>query len=60
LPDVTGAETAEKALLVIYDVFGFFQQTLQGADILSKSDQEQEYQVFMPDFFEGQPANISW
>ncbi|KAL4963943.1 dienelactone hydrolase family protein [Aspergillus stella-maris] len=56
---VTGPENASKAILVIYDIFGFFPQTLQGADILSTSS-KQQYRVFMPDFFEGQPADISW
>lgn len=41
------------------DIFGFFDQTIQGADILSTAN-EQKYRVFMPDFFEGQPADISW
>jgi len=41
------------------DIFGFFDQTLQGADILATSN-EQKYRVFMPDFFEGKPADISW
>merc|ERR1712187_827259 len=56
---VTGPESASKAILIIYDIFGFFPQTIQGADILANSN-EQEYRVFMPDFFEGQPADITW
>ncbi|KAL9536340.1 hypothetical protein SMMN14_00361 [Sphaerulina musiva] len=56
----TGPSDAKKAILVVYDIFGFFPQTLQGADILAYSDKERPYQVFMPDFFEGQPADISW
>ncbi|KAJ6151333.1 hypothetical protein N7470_007927 [Penicillium chermesinum] len=56
---VTGPESAKKAILVIFDIFGFFDQTLQGADILATSS-EQKYRVFMPDFFEGKPADISW
>ncbi|KAE8144301.1 hypothetical protein BDV25DRAFT_167159 [Aspergillus avenaceus] len=56
---VTGPENASKAILVIYDIFGFFDQTIQGADILATAN-EQKYRVFMPDFFEGQPADISW
>ena len=51
---------AKKALLVIYDIFGFFPQTIQGADILATSDKDHKYQVFMPDFFEGEPCDISW
>jgi len=56
---VTGPETATKAIFVVYDIFGFFDQTIQGADILANSA-EQKYRVFMPDFFEGSPADISW
>ncbi|KAI9663244.1 MAG: hypothetical protein M1821_008292 [Bathelium mastoideum] len=52
---VTGQAEAKEALLVIYDIFGFFPQTLQGADILG-----QHYKVFVPDWFEGKPADISW
>ncbi|KAF1824511.1 alpha/beta-hydrolase [Dissoconium aciculare CBS 342.82] len=57
---VTGPATATKAILLIYDIFGFFPQTLQGADILALSDKDNQYQVFIPDFFDGQPADISW
>jgi len=56
----TGPKDAKSALLVIYDIFGFFPQTLQGADILAHSDKDHQYQVFMPDFFDGKPADISW
>jgi len=56
----TGPPTATRAILIIYDIFGFFPQTLQGADILAHSDSEHPYQVFIPDFFEGEPADISW
>ena len=35
---------------MIYDIFGFFDQTIQGADILAE---ELKAQVLMPDFFEG-------
>jgi dienelactone hydrolase len=45
---------------VIYDIFGYYPQTLQGADILSTSNDHQKYLVFVPDFFEGKPADISW
>ncbi|KJF61236.1 dienelactone hydrolase [Coccidioides immitis RS] len=57
---VTGPESAQEAILVVYDIFGFFPQTLQGADIVSTSDPDRKYRVFMPDFFDGSPANISW
>jgi hypothetical protein len=58
--DVTGPATATKALLFIYDIFGYFPQTVQGADILASSDEHSPYLIFMPDWFEGQPADISW
>ncbi|KZV95634.1 hypothetical protein EXIGLDRAFT_735034, partial [Exidia glandulosa HHB12029] len=45
---VVGPEGSGKALLGVYDIFGFWPQTLQGADILSKS---LKCQVFVPDFF---------
>jgi len=60
LIDVTGPSNASKAILYIYDIFGYFPQSLQGADILATSDDTNKYQVFMPDFFEGSPADISW
>lgn len=44
----TGPSHAKSALLVVYDIFGFFPQTLQGADILAHGDKEKQYQVFMP------------
>lgn len=59
-PDVTGPPSATVAILVVYDIFGFFPQTLQGADILAFSDNEKRYRVFVPDFFEGKAADISW
>jgi dienelactone hydrolase len=52
-----GPKTKHTGLL---DVFGFFNQTIQGADILSTSDRKRKYMVFMPDFFENSPADISW
>ncbi|KAJ2980767.1 hypothetical protein NUW58_g6860 [Xylaria curta] len=57
---VTGPPDASKAILSVYDIFGFFPQTLQGADILATGDTEQSYQVFMPDFFNGNPALMDW
>lgn len=57
---MTGPANAEKAILSVYDIFGFFPQTIQGADILAESDVERKYQVYVPDFFEGNPAKIEW
>lgn len=44
----TGPGDAKSAILVVYDIFGFFPQTLQGADILATGDKEKPNQVFMP------------
>jgi dienelactone hydrolase len=55
--DVTGPSDASKAIFVVYDIFGYFDQTVQGADLLAHSG---KYQVFMPDFFDGKPAEMSW
>jgi dienelactone hydrolase len=57
--DVTGPETATRALLLIYDIFGYQDQILQGADILAHSDKERQYQVYMPDFFDGDYISMS-
>ncbi|KAJ4548973.1 hypothetical protein HRR80_008243 [Exophiala dermatitidis] len=56
----TGPSSAKKGILVVYDIFGFFPQTIQGVDILAYADKDHPYQIFMPDFFEGEPADISW
>ena len=47
--DVTGPADADKGIIVIFDIFGFFDQTVQGADILATSDDHQKYRVLMPD-----------
>lgn len=57
---VTGPSDAKQAIFIVYDIFGFFPQTLQGADILAYTDKDRPYQVFIPDFFDGKPADISW
>ncbi|KAI1458316.1 putative hydrolase [Annulohypoxylon moriforme] len=57
---VTGPGNSDTAILSVYDIFGFFPQTIQGADILADGDAEKKYQVFMPDFFEGNPAKLEW
>jgi len=57
---VTGSSSAKHGIFVIYDIFGFYPQTLQGADILANGTKDKPYQVFIPDFFEGNPADISW
>ncbi|KAF4446647.1 carboxymethylenebutenolidase [Fusarium albosuccineum] len=57
---VTGPIDATKAIVVIYDIFGYFDQTLQGADILAFSDAHNKYKVFIPDWFKGNPCPIEW
>ena len=52
----TGPSDAKKGILVIYDIFGYFHQTLQGADILAAD----KHRVLIPDFFEGEPCPIEW
>jgi len=56
----TGSTGSKFGILVIYDIFGFFPQTLQGADILAYGNKDRSYRVFMPDWFDGDPADISW
>ncbi|KAI0487577.1 hypothetical protein F4859DRAFT_262340 [Xylaria cf. heliscus] len=56
---ITGPADTTKGIVVIYDIFGYFPQTLQGVDILATSG-ETKYRVLIPDWFEGDPADISW
>ncbi|KAL9018839.1 MAG: hypothetical protein Q9185_003857 [Variospora sp. 1 TL-2023] len=55
----TGPSGATSAIFIIYDIFGFSSQALQGADILARADESHQYQVFMPDFFLGKPLPLS-
>ncbi|KAK1768702.1 Alpha/Beta hydrolase protein [Phialemonium atrogriseum] len=57
---VTGPSDATKGIVAIYDIFGYFEQTLQGADILATSDDHTKYKVFIPDWFKGSPCPIDW
>lgn len=56
----TGSADAKHGIMMVYDIFGFFPQTVQGADILAYADNDRSYRVFMPDYFEGSPADVSW
>jgi dienelactone hydrolase len=60
LADVTGSSSAESAIFYVADIFGFRSQSLQGADILACSDSEKQRLVFIPDFFDGKPAELEW
>jgi hypothetical protein len=44
----------------VSDIFGYFDQTLQGADILATGDKHQKYKVFIPDWFKGNPFPSEW
>ncbi|KAM4065199.1 dienelactone hydrolase family protein [Hirsutella rhossiliensis] len=57
---VTGPADASKAIVLIFDIFGYFEQTLQGADILAYGDDKQKYRVLIPDWFKGKPCPIEW
>ncbi|KAI1379117.1 Alpha/Beta hydrolase protein [Hypoxylon crocopeplum] len=57
---VTGPKDATKGIITIFDIFGFYPQTLQGADILATSDHSQKYKVFIPDWFNGEPCPLEW
>ncbi|KAK6537030.1 hypothetical protein TWF281_001233 [Arthrobotrys megalospora] len=48
--------TPETGVLFIFDIFGFYKQTLQGADILALTDPG--HVVVMPDFFFGKPMDL--
>ncbi|KAI0203234.1 alpha/beta-hydrolase [Astrocystis sublimbata] len=51
---VTGTSSTSKGIITIFDIFGFYPQTLQGADITAESG-DAKYKVFIPDWFKGAP-----
>jgi len=57
---ITGPETATTAVVLIYDVFGFGPQILQGADILAHASSKHQFRVFIPDFLVGNLADPNW
>lgn len=57
---MSGPTSATHALLLVYDIFGYSPQILQGADMLAASDSKRQYKVFMPDFWDGKPAPLEW
>ncbi|KAI0428381.1 hypothetical protein F5Y09DRAFT_332624 [Xylaria sp. FL1042] len=56
---VTGPSGTTKGVVTIYDIFGYYPQTLQGADIVASSGAT-KYKVFIPDWFKGDPAALEW
>lgn len=59
-PDKTGPPSAKKAILIVYDIFGFSPQSLQGADLLAYGNEREQYQVYVPDLLLGQYAQHAW
>ncbi|QSZ30782.1 hypothetical protein DSL72_000340 [Monilinia vaccinii-corymbosi] len=61
---VTGPTNGTSGILLVYDIFGFWTQTLLGADILSAiktPSSPQGIKVFVPDFFgPGNEADIAY
>jgi dienelactone hydrolase len=49
---VTGSASSNNAIVCVFDIFGFFPQTQQGADIIAST---LKTTVYMPDFFEPHP-----
>ncbi|OBT42471.1 hypothetical protein VE00_07919 [Pseudogymnoascus sp. WSF 3629] len=54
---VTGNKSSKRGVVLVYDIFGLYPQTKQGANLLAR---EVDGVVIVPDFFEGQAADISW
>ncbi|EMC98725.1 hypothetical protein BAUCODRAFT_145757 [Baudoinia panamericana UAMH 10762] len=50
-----GPSTAQAAIFIIYDIFGYSGQILENADKLGE-----HHQVFMPDFFDVKPTPLDW
>lgn len=57
LEDAVGPATASRAIFFIYDIFGYWPQTIQGADRLSASV---DALVFIPDLREDQHCLTKW
>lgn len=57
--DSTGPAESTKGIVCVFDIFGYFPQTVQGMDILATSG-AQKYRVLVPDWFKGKPCPIEW
>lgn len=55
--DVAGSTSSKSGIVVIYDVFGFYPQTLQGADLLAA---QTGAVTFVPDVLENKYALKAW
>ncbi|KAH8704137.1 dienelactone hydrolase [Talaromyces proteolyticus] len=54
---VAGNTSSKRGVIIIYDIFGFYSQTLQGADRLAE---QLGAVALVPDFLEGVYAEHSW
>ncbi|PWN48565.1 alpha/beta-hydrolase [Violaceomyces palustris] len=48
-----GPDDAKKAIVVVYDIFGYWPTTKQGSDVLAEALKDTK--LVMPDFFRGKP-----
>lgn len=55
--DVAGNTSSKTGIVVIYDIFGFYPQTLQGADLLAA---QTGAVTFVPDVLENEYALQAW
>lgn len=55
--DVAGNTSSKTGIVVIYDIFGFYPQTLQGADLLAA---QTGAVTFVPDVLENEYALRAW
>lgn len=53
---ITGKPNGKTAIICVFDIFAYYPQTLQGADILAESTGTI---VYMPDFFNKKPYSLS-
>jgi len=61
---VTGPESAPASIVLLYDVFGFNNALLLGADLLAhgahSATAHSGFRVYVPDFLEGHLADPAW
>ncbi|QKX58232.1 uncharacterized protein TRUGW13939_05353 [Talaromyces rugulosus] len=58
---ISGSKTATRAVLYVFDIFGFSPQTLRGADILAdRLSASSPALVIVPDWFDGFVAQKAW
>ncbi|CRG84228.1 putative AIM2 family protein C30D10,14 [Talaromyces islandicus] len=58
---ISGSKTATRAVIYVFDIFGFSPQTLRGADILAHDlSASSPALVIVPDWFDGSVAEKAW